>query len=301
MSTTTPIDVQRIRIKAILGEGVMGERPITTQFYLDAIGETSSSAICTNVSGPYSRQENFTENALLRLATGLFCNGFCGQNGAFYEWQVPQTCDDNSWRAKEITTVVIPPLPTVTLPITPQPTPTPAGPPTGSSQSIADLPIVDDPNVTKQRESALNHINQAKNKAEELKKKAEKNKLIRNAFLQFAASAVPGLVSSAVSRAVGGSNANTVGSLAGAFSNLALQSVAARASASRAQSASLAEAVSFAINDQNVANQIDTNIQTTSQQTSISGSVAQLDFLNGDIFAQINNTTTASSGSAQRG
>lgn len=305
MSTTpTILDEQRIKIKASLsnplpiGRGRFG-RAIKIEFYLDTV--SASGSFCSKIFGAIEPEQFHTQDHLLKLATGLFCNGFCSQDGVNYEWQLPKTCDEPSTAAgKERTTFVIPPKPTVTLPITPQPTPTPVGPPTGSSQSIADLPPTDDPIVVKQREAARAHINQVRDRGEQLRKKAEKIKSIRRNLVNLAASAVPSLVSSAVSKAVGGKNANTIGSLAGAFSSLAVQRVATRVSASRAQSASLSEAVSSALDDQAIANQIQTNIQAATAQGRVQ-TPPQPDLLNGDIFTNIANGMTASSGSAQRG
>lgn len=264
---STPVDINRLKIQIKLGSSVMGQRSWSAELYLDNTSSPPITEYGAIKSERYANPNNFTEEAGFKLATAYLCLGGYDQ----YLWSIPSQCSDPTWLAKDFITVVIPPKPSIE-PV-PPPTPTPTSVPTGTEQNVTELPAVNNKEVVQQQKEARLQVNVAKKAEEELKKRSQALQRLKSTLTL----AAPLAIAAAVRNNVRGAAAGAIAELAGSFAGFALKTVSAKISASNAQSASMADAVTSALNDQKltvdsnltnitidneqITNQIDTNIQ----------------------------------------
>lgn len=246
---STPIDINRLKIKIKLSPSIMGQRSWSAELYQDSTDYppiTDDNAIKSEL---FADPNSHTEEAGLKLATAYLCNGAYAQ----YIWSIPTECSDRTWLAKNFVKVVVPPKPT------PLPTPEPTPIPTNSVESVADLPPVDNPTLIEKQTEARQHTDEVKTKQTEQAKKSFKLELLKGS-LKFAAQ---NLASSAISKALGSSNqvgARNLTGIASLVAGTAVESIFAKISASNAQSASLSEALSVSIDNESITNSIDANL-----------------------------------------
>lgn len=253
---STPIDIDRLKIKIKLGRSVLGQRSWSAELYLDDTDSPPITEYDAIQSERYADPESHTEEAGFTLATTYLCNGSYAQ----YIWSVPSQCSDRTWRAKDKITVVIPPKPT------PFPTPEPTPTPSGSVQSVTELPAVSDPVLVARQEESREQITKAETTLTEQQKKAEQIKQLKAGLKRAGASLVASLakqqLAAAVGRSIRGNSAaaGLLRNVAGASAIVAVESIFAKVSASRANAAELREITSTSIDDTQIADTVDLNI-----------------------------------------